>query len=75
MRSRIAEIRQHAIAQVLGDMPLIARDDLLTDGLIGHYAGMVVFWIELLRKGRGPHQVDEFHGQLAPLAYGLLGFG
>jgi hypothetical protein len=29
---------------------------------------MIVFGIELLREGRGPHQVDELHRQLAPLA-------
>ena len=49
-------------------MPLVVRNDLLTCGLIGHHAGMIVLGIELLREGRGPHQVNELYCQLTPLA-------
>ena len=46
--SWIAKVHQHAIAQILGNMPVVARDDLMTGGLIGHHASMIVFGIELL---------------------------
>ena len=55
MRSRIAKVHQHTIAQILRDMPLVARDDLVTGRLIRHYAGMIVFGVELLGERRGPH--------------------
>ena len=68
MGRRIAKVHQHAIAQILRNMPLVARDDLATGSLIGHYAGMIVFGVELLGEGGGPHQVNEHHRQLAALA-------
>src|SRR3989442_3984845 len=64
----IAKVHQHTIAQILGNMPLVARDDLATGGLIGPHPGMIVFGVELLCKRCGPHQVNELHRQLAPLA-------
>jgi hypothetical protein len=48
-------------------MPLVAGDDLLTGRLIGHHAGVIVLGIELLREGRGPHEVNEHHRQLPTL--------
>src|SRR6266704_975251 len=64
----IAKVHQHTIAQILGNMPLVARDDLATGGLIGPHPGMIVFGVELLRKRGGPLQINELHRQLAPLA-------
>jgi hypothetical protein len=52
----------------LGDMPFITHNDLTTGRLIGHHPGMIVFGVELLGEGGGPHQVNELHGQLAPFA-------
>ena len=69
MRSRIAKVHQHAITQILGNMPLVARNDLVTGGLIGSHASMIVLGVELLREGRGPDQVNELDRQLAPLAF------
>jgi hypothetical protein len=53
-------------------MPLVMRNDLLTGGLIGHHAGMIVFGVELLGERRGPYQVNEHHGELATFAVGTL---
>jgi hypothetical protein len=68
MRGRIAKVHQYAIAQILGDMPVITRDDLATGSLIGHHPGVVVFGVELLRECRGPHQVNELHRKLTAFA-------
>src|SRR5262245_10028924 len=75
MGSGIAKVHQHAIPQVLGDMPFVARNDLLTGGLISHYPGMIVFGVKLLRECRRPHQINEHHRQLAPLGFDCDPFG
>src|SRR5262249_43271713 len=58
--------------QILGNMSVVAGDDLLTGSLISHHPAMIVFGVKLLRKSRGPYQVNEHHCQLAPLAVGTL---
>src|SRR5262245_29918760 len=51
-------------------MSFIAGDDLVTGGLIGHHAGMIVLRVELLGEGGRAHQVNELHRQLPPLGCG-----
>ena len=64
---RIAEVHQQAIAQMLGDMALIAADHRGAGGLIGTHHLAVLFGIELLRERGRAHQVTEHHRQLPPL--------
>src|SRR5262245_38279242 len=68
MRGGITKVHQHAITQILSNMPLIACDDLMTGRLIGHHTGMILFRIELLGKGSGAHKVNEHYRQLTPLS-------
>src|SRR5262245_1228642 len=72
MRGRIAEVRQHAVAQILRNMSVVAGDDLPTGGLIGHHPTVIVLGVELLGKGDRPDQVNEHHRQLPTLAVGTL---
>ena len=69
MRLGIAKIDQQAIAEILGDMPLKALDDLGTGGLIGAHHLPQIFGIELAGERGRIHQVTEQHGELA--AFGL----
>jgi hypothetical protein len=55
MRNWIAKVRQHAIAQILGYMAFVARDELATGGLIGYHPGVVALGVELLGERCGPH--------------------
>ena len=69
MRLRIAKIDQQAIAEILGDMPVKALDDLGTGGLVGAHHLPQIFGIELAGERGRVHQVTEQHGELA--AFGL----
>ena len=67
MRPRPTEIGQHTVSHELGDVALEARD-LAGDGvLIGADDRAHLFGIELRRQGRRADQIDEHHGELAPL--------
>jgi hypothetical protein len=71
MRLRIAKVDQQAIAQILGDMPGKALDDVHTGGLVGADDFAQVFGVELPRQGGRVGEVAEHHRELA--AFGLRG--
>ena len=64
MRLGIAKIDQQAIAQVLGNVPVEALDDLCRGGLVGSYHLTVVFGVQLPGETGRVHQVAEQHGEL-----------
>src|SRR5262249_25454440 len=80
---RIAKVDQQPIPQVLGNMPLIAGDDLRTGPLVRPHHVPQVFRIELAGQARRLHQVTKQHRELAPFGvwwgggnrwrWGLLG--
>jgi hypothetical protein len=47
MRDRIAKVDQQTIAEILGDIPLVAFDDLGAHLLIGSDDGLEFFGVEL----------------------------
>jgi hypothetical protein len=63
----IAEVHQQAIAEVLGNMPIKALDDLGTELLIGAHYLPEVFRIQLASEGSRVHEITEQHRELAPL--------
>src|SRR5262245_26863437 len=65
MRLGIAEIHQEPIAKELGDVSLIALDDLGTGSLICTHHVTPVFRVELRGQLGGLDQVAKHHGQLA----------
>ena len=65
MRLRIPEVRQHAIAHVVGDVAVVAFDHRRAGPLVGADHGAHVLGIETLRERRGTDQIREQHGQLA----------
>jgi hypothetical protein len=67
---RIAKIDQQPIAEVLCDVPLIARDHPGTGRLIGLHDLTEVFRVELAGKCSRVHQVTKQHGELAPFGVG-----
>src|SRR6266581_2007098 len=71
MRLGIAKIDQQAVAEILGDMPVKALDDLSTCGLVGAYYLPQIFRIELAGEDRGVYQVTEHDGELP--AFSLRG--
>ena len=62
----VAKIDQQPIAEVLGNMALVALDDLGRGLLVGAHHGAQVFRVELARELRGAHQVAEQHRELPP---------
>ncbi len=79
VRLRPAEIGEHAITHVLGDMPAPALDHLGAGGLIGPDHLPHVLGIEPRRELSRAHQIEEHHRQLPPLGLrsgcGLGGWG
>ena len=73
VRVRIAEIGQHAVAHVLGDVSVEARDlaGAAVDRLRMHLAH--VLRIQLRRQRGRADQIAEHHGQLPPLGLGCAG--
>ena len=65
----IAEVDQQAIAEILGDIPVIAGDHLGAGLLIGPHDLAPVFRVELAGEHGRVHQIAEQHGELA--AFGL----
>ena len=61
---RVAKIDQQPIAEILGNMPLVACDDLGRGLLIGAHYGAQVFGVELAGELRGAYQVTEQHREL-----------
>src|SRR5262249_12131371 len=72
MRQRVAEVNQQAITEVLGDMPLIARNHLRTGPLIGPYYLPQFFRVELVSQTGGVDQITEQHGELATFGVGKV---
>jgi hypothetical protein len=71
MREGIAEVDEQAIAEILGDTPLKAADDLGARVLIGPYHLAPLFGVELAGERGRVHQVTKQHRELA--AFGLKG--
>jgi hypothetical protein len=67
----IAEIHQETIAQVLGNIAIVALDDFSTGRLIGTHHIPVLFGIESAGECGGIDQVAEHDGELA--AFGVRG--
>ena len=70
MCGRPAEIRQDAITNVAGNKPVVARDDIPTEGSILVQQAPQFFGVEFLTQRRRAHQVAEHHGKLAAFAPG-----
>jgi hypothetical protein len=66
VRLGIPKVDEQAIAQVLGNVPVKALDDLRAGALVGAHDLPQVFGIEVGGEGRGAHQVTEQDRQLAP---------
>ena len=64
VRHREAEVRDHAIAQVLGDVAVEARDFADDRILVRADHATQVFRIELARKRGRADEVHEHHGQM-----------
>ena len=82
MRHRPAEVRQHAVAHVLGDVAVPAPDHPGATILIRADHPAHVLGIEPRRERGRADQIDEHHGQLPPLGAGgwrrwncLIGIG
>ena len=70
VRSRPAEIREHPVADVLGDVALVTGDHAGARILISADHSPHVFGIEPRRQRHRPDQIHEHHRQLPPLRFG-----
>src|SRR6266516_4874391 len=66
----IAKVHQESIPKELGDMPIVALDNVGTHPLIGTHHVTPVFWVELSRQGSGIHQITEHDRELSPFSFG-----
>jgi hypothetical protein len=67
----IAEVDQHPITQILGDMSVQLLDHLRTGGLVGPHYIQELFRVKVGREGGRIHQIAKQHRELA--AFGLGG--
>ena len=67
---RIAEIGEHPVAQILGDVTAQADDFRRAELLVGADDLAKIFRVESLGELGRAHQIAEQHGQLAPLGAG-----
>ena len=65
-----AEVGEHAVAHVFGDVAAPALDHLGAGAVIGPDQGTHVLGIEPRRKRGRADEIDEQHGQLPPLRLG-----
>jgi hypothetical protein len=72
---RIAKIEQETIPEQLGDVPIVALDNVSTHPLIRTHHVPVLFGVELAGEARGVHEVTEQHGELAPFRLWRSGGG
>jgi hypothetical protein len=72
VRSGITEIDQQPIAQILGDVPLKALNDLRADGMIGPHHLAQLLKVQTACERRRIHQVTKQHRQMA--TFGLRFF-
>jgi hypothetical protein len=70
MGAGVAEIDQQTIAEVLGDMPLIAGGHFGAGGLIGLHHLAPVFRVKLTGEHGGVHQIAEQHCELTAFGVG-----
>src|SRR5438309_2013179 len=68
MRLGIAEIDQQSVAEILGNIPLKALDDLRTGRLVRPHHLPQVFRIKLGGERGRPHEITEHDGELAPFS-------
>jgi hypothetical protein len=70
MCSREAEIDQDAVAEILGDVPLVPPHDRLDLALVVADEDAEVLGVEPLGERGGPDEVTEDDRELSPLALG-----
>src|SRR5215831_1167991 len=68
----IAEIDEQTVTKQLGDMPIVALNNVGTYPLIGTHHVTPVFRVELRCELRRVHQVAEHHGELAAFSVGKM---
>ena len=73
VRRGVSEIGQDAVAQVLGDVTLVAADDIRADALIPGVQLAQIFRVHALCERGRPDQVHEEDGELPPLRGRLNG--
>ena len=66
MGGGVAKIDQQAIPEILGNIPLIAFDDLSRGFLVRTHHGAQVFGVKLAGELCGTHQITEQHRELPP---------
>src|SRR5262245_36173973 len=67
VRRRIAEVCEYAIAQILGEVPVIFLNDFATERLVAGVELMQILRIQPFRNRRGSGNVREEDGDLSPL--------
>ena len=67
MRSRVAEISEHSVAHVLGDIPVEAPDAIGDGAMVCSDDLAQILGVEPYRQGRRAHEVAEHYRELAPL--------
>src|SRR5204863_7358533 len=72
MGAGIAKIHEQPIPEQLGDMSIVALDNVGTHPLIGTHHVTPVFRVELSRQGGGFHEVTKYHGQLSTFSFGSM---
>lgn len=63
----VTEIHQYPVAEVLGDGPVVTRNDELAGGVVAANHIAQVLRVELFGQGRRADQVTKEHGDLASL--------
>src|SRR5262245_17455104 len=64
MSYRKTEVDQETIAKILGDIPIVALNNVGTHPLISTDDFSILFRVELGGEFRGVHQIAKHHGQL-----------
>ena len=67
MRHGVSEVGEHPIAEVLGDVPSVAHDQIRRALVIRAQQLEVVLRIEFCRELGRAHEIAEEHRELAPL--------
>jgi hypothetical protein len=71
VRSGPSEVDQQTISEILGNVTLVASEDLAADALIGLHELAQFLWIQPVRQCRGAHQIAEQDGELAPFGFAV----
>jgi hypothetical protein len=71
VRPRIPKIDQQPIAQILGDVPIKALNDLRTDRMIGPYHLAQLFGVQMCGEGRRIDEVAKQQRQMTALGLQL----